>query len=652
MNENSCWRFVALWSVVIFTLSMGESGAAETSDWQGYARQDFMVDDRKAWLVAPKSVAPGRPWIWRARFFGHEPQVDLALLESGYHLAYCDVSNYYASPRALAVADAFYRVLTEEHDLAEKVALEGMSRGGAFIYNFAAKYPERVAVMYADAPVCDLRSWPLGSGRGKGSPGSWQGVLHAYGLSEAEMMEEAQQPLATDRLRALAEAGVPILHVIGEADEIVPVEENSDVVEKRYRQQGGLIEVIRKPGIGHHPHCLEDPSPIVDFIRRHVEAAVSGEGLKRSVAVRDGRPIQGLVERAKATRQTRLAFLGGSITEMDGYRPMVTQGVQQWLGDGIDVHEINAGVASTCSRTGAFRLANDVLSEGEIDCLFVEYAVNDDQDAAHTTEAALRGLEGIVRHVRRQQPHAAIVVTHFINPGMLKQWQAGEVPLSVKAHERVAEHYGLTSIFLAKEVAQRIDEGRLTWKQFGGTHPEPVGNRLAARLIMEALSMALDETAIGSRVTNLPTPLDEDSYATGAFLGADRIERGAGWEVRTPDWLNLEGSCRGRFRDAKLWCAPKAGATLKIPFKGSAIGAYLLAGPDAGVVEFRIDGGAVHEVDLYHRFSRNLHYPRTVMFASNLSEGAHTLELSSGHRKEGPGGDAVRILHFVANERD
>jgi hypothetical protein len=44
---------------------------------------------------------------------------------------------------------------------------------------------------------------------------------------------------------------------------------NSDIIEQRYRQLGGEIQVIRKPGIGHHPHGLDDPKPVVDFILKH-----------------------------------------------------------------------------------------------------------------------------------------------------------------------------------------------------------------------------------------------------------------------------------------------------------------------------------------------------------------------------------------------
>ena len=41
------------------------------------------------------------------------------------------------------------------------------------------------------------------------------------------------------------------------------------VIEKRYLSLGGVIQVIHKPGVGHHPHGLENPEPVVQFILDH-----------------------------------------------------------------------------------------------------------------------------------------------------------------------------------------------------------------------------------------------------------------------------------------------------------------------------------------------------------------------------------------------
>jgi pimeloyl-ACP methyl ester carboxylesterase len=62
---------------------------------------------------------------------------------------------------------------------------------------------------------------------------------------------------------------VPLLHIVGDADEVVPVAENTAILAARYHALGGSIEIISKPGVGHHPHSLVDPTPIVEFILRH-----------------------------------------------------------------------------------------------------------------------------------------------------------------------------------------------------------------------------------------------------------------------------------------------------------------------------------------------------------------------------------------------
>ena len=85
------------------------------SEFHSFARYDFQHDSRRCIIVAPAKVAEGRPWIWRARFFGHEPQTDIALLERGYHVAYVDVGGLFGAPEAVAIWDKFYEHVTSEY---------------------------------------------------------------------------------------------------------------------------------------------------------------------------------------------------------------------------------------------------------------------------------------------------------------------------------------------------------------------------------------------------------------------------------------------------------------------------------------------------------------------------------------------------------
>ncbi|NND98833.1 MAG: alpha/beta hydrolase fold domain-containing protein [Pirellulaceae bacterium] len=357
--------------------------------------------------------------------------------------------------------------------------------------------------------------------------------------------------------------------------------------------------------------------------------------------------------RIKFQRDKRgsVAFIGGSITEMDGYRPMVTEYLQQRFPE-TEFTFTAAGISSTCSTTGAFRLDHDVLSTNP-DLFFVEFAVNDDQDASHNARDCVRGMEGILRHALRHNPQMDIVVTHFVNPGMLQKIQDGDEPISSAQHERVATHYGVATNYLARELADRIEGGTMTWKEFGGTHPKKPGNRLAADMVIDILDSAWSQPlADNAKPTthSLPKPIDPNSYTHGRLVPIDQAKKINGWQIRQPDWKSLPGGKRERFTNQRLLCATQPGSTFTLDFTGTAVGAYVLAGPDAGILDFSIDDSPYQRIDLYHRFSKGLHYPRTVLFDADLKSGKHLLKvrLSEDHN-EASGGTAARILQLVVN---
>ena len=255
--------------------TLGAARAAETwpagttDTWNGYTRHNFTVAGCAAWVVEPKQAAPGKPWTWCMEFPGAftERTGVLQLLTKGFHHVHLAVGNTFGGPEAVKKMNEFYKVLAAG-GLAKKGALIGISRGGLYAYRFAAEYPDRVACIYGDAPVCDFKSWPGGQGKSRLSRGDWSAVLRSYEFKdEAEALAYTKNPV--DNLAPLAAAKIALLHVIGDADKVVPVPENTDLVEQRYKQLGGQITIIHKPGVDHHPHGLDNPQPIVDFILQY-----------------------------------------------------------------------------------------------------------------------------------------------------------------------------------------------------------------------------------------------------------------------------------------------------------------------------------------------------------------------------------------------
>lgn len=256
--------------VFSFSAHAAETWPGERLDtWHGYVRHNFTVEGCSAWVVEPKQAARGNPWTWCMEFpdaFTERTGV-LQLLQKGFHHVYLNVGNTHGCPAAVKHFEAFYKVL-QAGRLARKGALIGISRGGLYCYNFAAADPSRVACIYGDAPVCDFKSWPGGKGKGKGSPDDWAALIRNYGFKdEAEALAYKKNPV--DQLAPLAAAKIPLIHVVGDADKAVPPEENTAIIEQSYKALGGTIEVIHKPGVDHHPHGLDNPKPIVDFILEH-----------------------------------------------------------------------------------------------------------------------------------------------------------------------------------------------------------------------------------------------------------------------------------------------------------------------------------------------------------------------------------------------
>lgn len=242
------------------------------SDWNGNKRYDFPLPgtDYGCIVVEPNNPLPGKPWIWRTRFFDAFPSVDIALANLGYHIANIEVRDNDGSPFALDRFDRFYNFLTTKHGFNPKVVMEGFSRGGLGAFRWSYRNTKKVACIYADAPVCDLKSWPAGKGTGPGDPVSWKKYCAAYDFkNESEATTFDENPLDYKVLRPLVAAKIPVISVVGDIDEVVPLAENMAILEARYKELGGHIEVIHKPDCLHHPHSLDNPQPVVDFIRKY-----------------------------------------------------------------------------------------------------------------------------------------------------------------------------------------------------------------------------------------------------------------------------------------------------------------------------------------------------------------------------------------------
>lgn len=610
--------------------------------WKGFDQYTFAYQDREAIVVCPKHAATGNPWIWRPAFFGAFASVDEELLRRGFHVAYYDLTHLYGSPRARKSGTDFYWNMVRMYGLSPKVTLEGFSRGGLFAYNWAADHPDKVACIYVDAPVCNVFSWP---GRSPENAGLWKGLLEEWGLTDDQMNSFSGNPI--DRLKPLTDAGIPVICVCGDSDKVVPFSENSAIVRQRYTAMGAPFELILKPGVDHHPHSLSDPAPVVDFIIRHQP----GYEAKQCYTLRgDYRNSYQMFEKE---RVGTVAFLGGSITEMKGWRDMICEDLKQRF-PYTKFTFIDAGIPSTGSTPGAFRLADDVLSKAKVDLLFVEAAVNDDTNGFNAIEQ-VRGMEGIVRHALLSNPSMDIMMLHFIYDPFIPKLDGGQMPDVILNHERVANHYLIPSVNLATEIAARMREGEFNWEQFGGTHPKPLGHAYYAATINKVLDeMYASCVAAGPAVKPhvlSAVPLDGYSYTNGKLVDIRQAHINKGWQL-VPSWTpRLIAETRPGFVDVPMLETDRPGAKLTLDFEGTAVGIFCVSGPAAGILEYSIDGAPFKKLDTFTAWSGGLYIPWVYMFDTELPKGKHRLMLrmSKDHHPQSKG-TACQIRQFVVNE--
>lgn len=218
---------------------------------------EFEFNGYQATVIVPEK-SNGK-WIWKTEFLYAFDQAERALLDDGYTRVYYGISDKYGSYNAVRLMRKFYHYVTEAYSLEKKAVLFGFSRGGLYAFNFALFYPEYVDKIYLDAPVLDMRTWPP-----KGSVERGQ-VYDEYGLNADTYETFKGNPI--DNLAEFFSLNIPLYIVAGCADEVVPYDKNSGKLLAYCKENGIDVPHILKPDGLHHPHSLDDVSPIKTFVK-------------------------------------------------------------------------------------------------------------------------------------------------------------------------------------------------------------------------------------------------------------------------------------------------------------------------------------------------------------------------------------------------
>ena len=232
-------------------------------EWRGFEGVEFVVEGMKATIINPK-VESNKKWLLKTEYFDAFPGLEIELLKRGWHLAYNQNENRWAEQEDLRRKANFVKFISKEFALNEKCVPVGMSCGGLYAVKLAAIIPEYIQALYLDAPVMNLLRCPFGFGAKKDKTVTVKEYITCTGRTQSEMLSYRDHPI--DKLPVLLKHDIPVVLVSGDSDTVVPYEENGELLEKYYKENGGKIKVFIKKGGDHHPHGLEDSTLLADKI--------------------------------------------------------------------------------------------------------------------------------------------------------------------------------------------------------------------------------------------------------------------------------------------------------------------------------------------------------------------------------------------------
>ena len=326
----------------------------------------------------------------------------------------------------------------------------------------------------------------------------------------------------------------------------------------------------------------------------------------------------GLVRFRKAIEKgrLRLGFIGGSITEFAEYRGWTESfvgGLMQLIPD-VAISVRNAGVGGTGSNYGAFRVERDIISKN-CDVVFIEFAVN---DRGMAQDYRLRCREGLIRKLIKADCDVVIVYTYCGE--MYEPMMNNKVPQSIEDYETLAEHYGLSSVWMGKYAFDEYRAGLMRFEEWlpDGLHPQDRGSYSYGQSVLKFIEPEL--TRDNPRAP-FPEPLAKDNWENCEMIPFDEISWCKPWRLRDNSRFHI----RNEYLDTS-----SAGAKLKVDFEGTGIVLILMKGVMAACLKYRIDDGEWMEEPggtAVEMWQGNNDWFKFLTLKEGLAYGKHSLEI-------------------------
>lgn len=239
----------------------------------------------------------------------------------------------------------------------------------------------------------------------------------------------------------------------------------------------------------------------------------------------NNRRLKAAIEKAQKGEKVTIAYIGGSITQGAGAKPIHTgcYAYKSYLKfkelfgkkGGDNVHFIKAGVGGTPSELGMIRYDRDVLRNGEVrpDIVVVEFAVNDEGDET-------KGIcyESLILNIlsAENKPAVVLLFSVFLNHWNLQErlspvGRLYELPM-VSISDAVVEQFKLT-----REQGNIITKRQFFYDIY---HPTNDGHTIMA----DCLGHLFEQTARNSW-DDKEVSLDKEPAIGNSFVGIHLIDK-------------------------------------------------------------------------------------------------------------------------------
>lgn len=262
--------------------------------------------------------------------------------------------------------------------------------------------------------------------------------------------------------------------VIGEFGVVVPVENQNMVITVKFYLNDGY-EV---PEIEVDPPVQFDSPAYQNMISNSMISTGNNSRLKK------------VIEKAKAGEDVTIGFIGGSITQGAGAKPInrncysykIYEGFAKNYSpcDGKNIHYVKAGIGGTPSELGMLRYERDVLKDGAItpDLVIIEFAVNDEGDE---TEGV--SFECLTKRILEAKNNPAVILLFAV---FMDDYNLQERLIPI------GKQYELPMVSVKNAVSPQFYQDTVITKRqyfYDVYHPANQGHRIMADCVLHLMNM-------------------------------------------------------------------------------------------------------------------------------------------------------------------